>query len=78
MRVARRIFGVCAGEFADTGGAGDLDLGAAELGVIEEEGCFCSGLFLKGDCSALRAIGLLGCWGDGKGGDFTAGCCQML
>ena len=42
MFVTRGLIVVGTGEIAKTGGGGDGDLGGAELGVVEEEGCLCS------------------------------------
>ena len=42
MLVTGGLIVVGTGEIAETGGGGDGDLGGAELGVVEEEGCLCS------------------------------------
>ena len=42
MFVTGGLIVVGARKIAETGGGGDGDLGGAELGVIEEEGCLCS------------------------------------
>ena len=42
MFVTGGLVVVGTGEIAETGGGGDGDLGGAELGVVEEEGCLCS------------------------------------
>ncbi len=72
MWIAGSVIGVCASELADTRRAGDLDLRATELSVVEEKSCLSGGLFLESDCCALRAVGGLGGWSNGEGGDLAA------
>lgn len=48
-------------------GAGDLDLGGTELGIVEEQGSLGSGLLLEGYGGLLGRVGL----GDIEAGDLS-------
>ena len=50
-----------------TSGAGDLNLSATELGVVEEKSSLGSGFLLEGYSGILRGLG----WGDIEAGDLA-------
>jgi len=49
-----------------------MDLGRAELSVIEEERGLSGSLFFEGDSGRLGRVGVAGLGGDGEGLDLAA------